>query len=59
VRIIDGRHIIGAHGSRTMPVWGEDMSRIEIGNPEAERTSRTVMERLAEFVGTLQRPSRE
>jgi mono/diheme cytochrome c family protein len=59
VRIIDGRHIIGAHGSRTMPVWGEDLSRIEIGNPEAERTSRTVMERLAEFVGTLQRPSRE
>ena len=59
VRIIDGRHVIGAHGSRTMPVWGEDLSRIEIGNPDAERAGRTVIERLADYLRSLQRPTRE
>ena len=39
-RIIDGRHVIGAHGSRTMPVWGEDLSKAQIGDPDAERTTR-------------------
>lgn len=57
VQIIDGRHIVGAHGTRTMPVWGEDLSRLEIGNPDAERASRTVIEKLAEYVGLLQKPS--
>jgi mono/diheme cytochrome c family protein len=57
VRIIDGRHILGAHGSRTMPVWGEDFSRLELGNPDAERVTRTVIERLADYVWLLQRPA--
>jgi mono/diheme cytochrome c family protein len=56
VRIIDGRHILGAHGSRTMPVWGEDLGRLEIGNPDAERAARTVIDRLADYVAQLQRP---
>ncbi len=55
-RIIDGRHIIGAHGSRTMPVWGEDFSRLEIGNPDAERSTRIVIDRLADYVWLLQKP---
>lgn len=57
VQIIDGRHIIGAHGTRTMPVWGEDLSRLEIGNPDAERASRVVIEKLADYVSLLQKPS--
>jgi mono/diheme cytochrome c family protein len=57
-RIIDGRYIIGAHGSRTMPVWGEDLSRLYIGDPEAERSTRMVIDRLTDYVGTLQRPGR-
>src|SRR5437868_7132354 len=36
-KIIDGRYILGAHGTRTMPVWGEDLSRAAIGSPDAER----------------------
>jgi mono/diheme cytochrome c family protein len=56
VRIIDGRHILGAHGTRTMPVWGGDFSRVERGNPEAEAMTRTVIERLADYVEQLQRP---
>ena len=57
VRIIDGRHIIGAHGSRTMPVWGEDLGRLEIGNPDAERATRIVIDRLADYLGQLQKPA--
>lgn len=56
VRIIDGRHIIGAHGTRLMPVWGEDLARLEIGNPDAERSSQIIIERLADYVNSLQRP---
>lgn len=55
LQIIDGRHIIGAHGSRTMPVWGEDLSHLEIGNPDAERVSRTVMQRIADYLAGLQK----
>jgi hypothetical protein len=55
-KIIDGRHIIGAHGTRTMPVWGEDFSRLEIGNPEAERSTRIIILRLADYVWLLQKP---
>jgi len=55
VRIIDGRHIIGAHGSRLMPVWGEDLTRLEIGNPDAERSAQVIIGRLADYVRGLQR----
>lgn len=55
-RIIDGRHILGAHGSRTMPVWGEDLSRIDAGDPNAERAARIVIDRLADYVWLLQKP---
>lgn len=55
VRIIDGRHIFGAHGSRTMPVWGEDLSRLQLGDPNAERATRIVIDRLADYVWLLQK----
>lgn len=56
-RIIDGRFILGAHGSRTMPVWGEDLSRLELGNPDAQRLTETVIRRLTDYLETLQRPA--
>jgi mono/diheme cytochrome c family protein len=55
VRIIDGRYIIGAHGTRLMPVWGEDLARLEIGNPDAERSAQVIIGRLADYVSGLQR----
>src|SRR5512138_3637136 len=58
-RLIDGRHIIGAHGTRTMPVWGEDFSRAELGDPDAERATRIVIGRLADYLWLLQRPTPE
>jgi hypothetical protein len=55
VRIIDGRYIVGAHGTRTMPVWGEDLARLELGNPDAERATQIIIGRLADYVTSLQR----
>jgi mono/diheme cytochrome c family protein len=54
-RVIDGRQVIGAHGSRSMPVWGEDLSLNEVGNPDAERATRIIIERIADYVSQLQR----
>lgn len=54
-RIIDGRFVIGAHGSRTMPIWGEVLSRSAVGDPDAERATRTIVGRLADYVWQLQR----
>jgi mono/diheme cytochrome c family protein len=56
-RIIDGRFVIGAHGTRTMPVWGEALSRSGIGDPNAERATRIVIGRLADYLWQLQRPA--
>lgn len=55
-RIIDGRHVIGAHGSRTMPIWGEDLDRVEIGNPDANRTTQTILRRLTDYLEQIQLP---
>jgi hypothetical protein len=56
VRIIDGRHIFAAHGSRTMPVWGEDFRRQPRDGQDTEGAARTVIVRLADYVWLLQRP---
>jgi hypothetical protein len=56
-RIIDGRHVIAAHGARTMPIWGEELSRAAIGDPNAERATRIVTGRLADYLWLLQRPA--
>lgn len=54
-RIIDGRHVIGAHGTRTMPVWGEELAKAQLGDPNAERATRIAITRLADYVWQLQR----
>ena len=56
-RIIDGRHILGAHGARTMPIWGQEFNRSGIGDPDAEAGARIVILRLADYVWLLQRPA--
>jgi mono/diheme cytochrome c family protein len=57
LRIIDGRHTLTAHGTRVMPVWGEDLGRVNIGDPNAEAIAGTVLLRLADYVWLLQRPA--
>lgn len=54
-RVIDGRHTVLAHGTRTMPVWGEEFSRTELGNPDAERATRLMIDRLVAHVLSLQK----
>lgn len=56
-RIIDGRHIFAAHGSRTMPVWGEDFGRAELGTANAERATRILIDRITAHVEQLQKPA--
>lgn len=56
-RIIDGRHVIAAHGTRIMPIWGEDFGRAQTGDPRAESGTRIVITRLADYVWLLQRPA--
>lgn len=56
-RIIDGRAVIGAHGRRTMPIWGEMLSKAQLGDPDAERAARTVVVRLADYLWQLQVPA--
>ena len=60
-RIIDGRHLIGAHGTRIMPVWGEDFSRAYAGDPDSERAAQIVISRLTDYLSQLQlqRPAPE
>jgi len=54
VRIVDGRFIIGAHGTRTMPIWGEDFAHLETGSPNTEAATRLVIERIADYLAQLQ-----
>jgi mono/diheme cytochrome c family protein len=59
VRIIDGRHVLAAHGSRTMPVWGQEFARAHAAEADADRATQTIVERLAAYVRELQRPAPE
>ena len=56
-RVIDGRYVIAAHGRRTMPIWGEEISKAHVGDPDAERAARVVVGRLADYVWQLQKPA--
>jgi mono/diheme cytochrome c family protein len=55
-RIIDGRYILGAHGTRTMPIWGQVLSLSRLGDPDAEAATDIVIVRLADYVWLLQKP---
>lgn len=53
-QIIDGRIVVGAHGTRAMPIWGEEFTRQQIGEPEAERGARIVIERIVNYLRGIQ-----
>jgi mono/diheme cytochrome c family protein len=56
-RIIDGRFTLLSHGTRDMPVWGAELARTEIGNPDGERATDLMIKRLLQHVQSLQRPA--
>jgi mono/diheme cytochrome c family protein len=49
-QIIDGRSNPGAHGTRSMPVWG-----LEFMQADPKARPETIIERLVEYLRTLQR----
>jgi mono/diheme cytochrome c family protein len=54
--IIDGRVWFEAHGTRSMPVWGQQFA-VDAGNDsQAEYTVRTMVERLVNYLRRIQRP---
>lgn len=52
VRIIDGRFVIKAHGSREMPVWGTILGR---GGPTSEISDEVARGKIGVLVDYLQR----
>ncbi|HEY5623112.1 MAG TPA: c-type cytochrome [Gammaproteobacteria bacterium] len=54
--IIDGRNLVIAHGSRTMPVWGYEFWWEDGADAEAEATARATINRLLEYLRSIQEP---
>ena len=56
-RIIDGRTKIAPHGTRLMPVWGDELLRSEAGNPEAENAAADLIHKIVEYLRGIQTPA--
>lgn len=57
-QIIDGRVPITAHGTRDMPVWGTELWRAQGYDIEAGRKTMIVIDKLVEYLKSLQKPRR-
>jgi hypothetical protein len=53
-RIVDGRDPIAAHGSRDMPIWGNDFSLTEAPGHAREGEARGQMQLIVEYLETIQ-----
>jgi mono/diheme cytochrome c family protein len=53
-RVIDGRQIVGAHGDRLMPVWGQEL-RSDAAADLDPRDAETIVERLVTYLRSIQR----
>jgi hypothetical protein len=53
-KIIDGRTLLNPHGSRLMPVWGDEFLRSEVGDPVAERETATMIRKMVEYLRSVQ-----
>jgi len=51
---IDGRAMGGAHGTREMPIWGYEFWVEEGGDITAEQAARDLIDRLVEFLASIQ-----
>ncbi|MGD9843738.1 MAG: cytochrome c [Steroidobacteraceae bacterium] len=57
MKIIDGRTILNPHGSRLMPVWGDEFLRSEAGDPVAERETAAMIRKMVDYLRSIQSPS--
>lgn len=55
---IDGRALAVSHGTREMPVWGYEFWVEEGGDVTAESDAREIIDRLVEYVRSIQEPAR-
>ncbi len=53
--MIDGRFLIGAHGSRTMPVWGRVLGEPIADDTTADEVSRGRIDALVSYLQSIQR----
>jgi mono/diheme cytochrome c family protein len=53
--VVDGRVKVDAHGPSAMPVWGEEFTRSQSGESQAERDTATVIHKIVEYLRSLQR----
>jgi mono/diheme cytochrome c family protein len=51
---IDGRNLVAEHGTREMPVWGYEFWIEQGGDVVAQRDMHTVINRLVEYLRSLQ-----
>lgn len=51
---IDGRSLVMAHGTRTMPVWGYEFWVTEGADRQAEADAREVINRLVRYLESIQ-----
>lgn len=56
---IDGRSMIIAHGTRQMPIWGYEFWVEEGADVTAERDAREIIDRLVDYLESIQDPSDE
>ena len=56
MQIIDGRTILKPHGSRSMPVWGDEFLRSEAGDPVAERETADMIKKMVDYLQSIQQP---
>lgn len=52
--IIDGRAVVVAHGTRTMPVWGYEFWVEEGADVEAEAAVRSIVDKLIAYLRSIQ-----
>lgn len=54
-RVIDGTEVKAPHGSREMPVWGQDFWIMQGADEEARQRTELLVYRLVAYVASLQR----
>jgi mono/diheme cytochrome c family protein len=57
-RSIDGRVLVGAHGTREMPVWGVELWRQQGAEVAAGLQTEAVIDRLVDWLRSIQQPPR-
>jgi mono/diheme cytochrome c family protein len=53
-RIIDGREVYPAHGTRYMPVWGNEFRVAEGSSQQADADAGKVVDKLVDYIRSMQ-----